>query len=58
MSKYKITIIVKTDADPGHILDAVLEFGEFLQERTSEPCILDEDSAMVSDEDDEEEEEE
>jgi hypothetical protein len=47
MSKYKITIIVKSDADPNSLLEAALETGSFFENETSEECKVDADKTSV-----------
>lgn len=47
MEKYKITIIVESEADPSSLLDVALEFGSFFEDQTSEGCDVDGDETSV-----------
>lgn len=48
MEKYIVTIHIATDIDPSTILDRAHEFGQYVVDMTSEPCILDEEKTQVS----------
>ncbi len=48
MTKYSVTIVIATDADPSALLDAALESGRFFYDETSEYCTVDEDETSVT----------